>query len=202
MIGIGPVEGSSNVSSSAGLKVCPPSTGVTSARNHDAAVATEPATSSPTAPKCQKTGTPAPAAQAPAPAPATVPRLKAPCSRGMMCRRTARSTAAPSTFEAVFQLAVPSPITASPAATASGLTRTEVPRPARTSPAPTMMLPIRMVCFEPNLSTISPDAETEMKDPSVMHSSRSPMFPGVRSSPSRMAGNRDTQVANAMPLTA
>ena len=41
-----------------------------------------------------------------------------------------------------------------------------------------------------------------MKDPRVMHSSSSPMFPGVRSSPSRMAGSRDTQVAKAMPLTA
>ena len=41
-----------------------------------------------------------------------------------------------------------------------------------------------------------------MKDPRVMHSSSSPMFPGVRSSPSRMAGSRDTQVAKAMPLNA
>jgi len=124
---MGPVEGSSKVSGLTGRKPGAPFTGVVSARNQEAAVATEPATSSPTTAKCPKTGTPAPAAQAPAAAPATVPRLNDPCSRGMMCRRTARSTAAPSTLEAVFQLAVPRPITASPAATASGLTRKAMP---------------------------------------------------------------------------
>ena len=118
----------------------------------------------------------------------------------MMCRPTARSTAAPSTLEAVFQLAVPRPMTARPTATATGVARTDVPNPAIARPQPTMMLPVRMVRFDPNLSTIRPDADTEMKDPSVMHSRSMPMLPGVRSSPSRMAGRRDTQDANARPL--
>ena len=60
-----------------------------------------------------------------------------------------------------------------------------------------MMLPIRMVRLEPKRSTIRPEAETEMKEPAVMHSSSSPTVPGVRSRPSRMAGSRDTQLANA-----
>ena len=118
----------------------------------------------------------------------------------MMCRRTARSTAAPSTLDAVFQLAVPSPMIASPAATATGLASTDVPKPASTSPTPTMMLPIRMVRLEPSRRTISPEADTETNEPAVMHSRSSPMVPGVRSRPSRMAGSRDTQVENASPL--
>ena len=65
---------------------------------------------------------------------------------------------------------------------------------------PTMMLPVRMVRLEPSRSTISPEADTERKDPAVMHSSSSPMVPGVRFSPSRMAGSRETQEAKAMPL--
>ncbi len=118
----------------------------------------------------------------------------------MMCRRTARSTAAPSTLDAVFQLAVPSPMIASPAATATGLASTDVPKPASTSPSPTMMLPIRMVRLEPSRRTIRPEADTDRKDPAVMQSRSSPIVPGVRSRPSRMAGSRDTQVENAIPL--
>ncbi|MCC2661782.1 MAG: hypothetical protein K0R37_2556 [Arthrobacter sp.] len=119
-----------------------------------------------------------------------------------MWRPTARSTAAPSTFEAVFQLAVPSPMTASPAATASGLASTEVPKPVAARPMPTMMLPVRMVRLDPSRSTISPDAETERNEPAVMHSSNRPTVPGVSWSPSRMAGRRETQELKARPLAA
>jgi hypothetical protein len=64
------------------------------------------------------------------------------------------------------------------------------------------MLPIRMVRLEPKRNTIRPDADTERKDPAVMHNSSRPMVPGVRSRPSRMAGSRETQLANATPLIA
>jgi len=103
-------------------------------------------------------------------------------------------------LDAVFQLAVPSPMIAIPVATATGLASTEVPNPARTSPKPTMMLPIRMVRLEPSRRTISPDADTETKEPAVRQSRSRPMVPGVRSRPSRIAGSRDTQVENAIPL--
>jgi len=63
-----------------------------------------------------------------------------------------------------------------------------------------MMLPVRMVLLEPSRSTISPEAETEAKDPSVMHSRMTPTLPGVRPSASLMAGSRDTQEAKARPL--
>lgn len=117
-----------------------------------------------------------------------------------MCRPTARSTAAPSTLEAVFQLAVPSPMTARPTATATGVARTDVPNPAMARPQPTMMAPARMVRLEPSRRTINPEAETETKDPRVMHSSSNPTLPGVSSSPSRIAGRRDTHEAKASPL--
>ena len=63
-----------------------------------------------------------------------------------------------------------------------------------------MMLPVRMVRVDPSRSTIRPEADTETKDPSVRQSRSSPTVPGLRSSPSRMAGSRDTHVENAMPL--
>jgi len=63
-----------------------------------------------------------------------------------------------------------------------------------------MMLPVRMVRLEPKRSTMSPDAETEAKEPSVRHSRMTPTLPGVRSSASRMAGRRETQEAKARPL--
>lgn len=65
-----------------------------------------------------------------------------------------------------------------------------------------MMLPVRMVRLEPSRSTMSPDMETEANEPSVMQSRMMPTLPGVRSSASRMAGNRETQEAKARPLAA
>lgn len=74
--------------------------------------------------------------------------------------------------------------------------------PTMTRPVPTMQLPILVVSLGPSRSTMSPEAEIEIKDATVMHISNRPMPPGVRSRPSRIAGSRDTQVAKATPLAA
>ncbi|GAP57386.1 hypothetical protein AHiyo1_02300 [Arthrobacter sp. Hiyo1] len=118
----------------------------------------------------------------------------------MMCRSRARSSDAPSTFDAVFQLAVPRPITMSPSATATGLASTDVPKPATARPRPTMAPPIRVVNRDPSRITITPDADTERNDATVMHISRRPTVPGVRFRPSRIAGKRDTHDEKARPL--
>ena len=73
------------------------------------------------------------------------------------------------------------------------------PNPMRTRPTAWMVVHTRVVSREPSRSTTSPDAATDTKDPSDMHSRINPTLPGVSDRPSRIAGMRETQVANTSP---
>ena len=184
-----------------GHSVRSPATGVTSARNQEAAVVTETATTTPAAARCQNTGTEAAAAQ----------RAQPGTGHGAQAERAVQPGHDVPAHGAFHRGAldvgggVPAGGTQPDDGQAHGDRHgagqhrgARIRRAAR--PQPTMMLPVRMVRLEPSRSTISPDADTETNEPRVMHSRSRPMLPGVRSRPSRMAGSRDTQDAKARPL--
>ena len=150
-------------------------------------------------PKCQAIDRWIAAPIAPAAAPTTVPTEKKPCSAGMMPLPSARSMAAPWTLEATFQLAVPMPWSASASPVSATEPKTAEPMPAAAMASDASVAPSTMVRLDPSLITMKPEAETDRKEPAVMHSSSRPTSPWLSPSASRTEGSLATSVEMTSP---
>jgi hypothetical protein len=146
-------------------------------------------------------GNPSAAAAAPLRAPATVPRLKAACSRGISGRSRRRSTSAPSMFIATSQTPTPRPTRNNPAP--AGAVSAQCTPPARTSsPTVTVAPPTRTLVEDPKRCTTGPDNGNPATAPTDMHNRRRPSPLAVKARPSRAAGMREIHDARAIPLRA
>ena len=138
-------------------------------------------------------------ATAASPAPATVPKLKNACMSGITVLRSSRSASAPSTFIITSTAPLPKPNNARPITTSGTDGAMDPPMPTSTRPTATVTSTPVMPSRAPKRAmshgaAMSP--RIEAMDPARM---TSPTPWVERSTSSRMAGRRATQLARLRP---